>query len=277
MDTSAPIASRPALLDLITVPVPSGVFDTPPDSRHILCFHMGSPVPVSLCEGSRRRAAVRLQGQFCITPAGSSSRWLLTGPARSMLLRLSPSLLVETAAALGLGGGAGELAPLNFLCDPQVVRIGWMMRAEDHDAYPGGRLFVDSLASALAARLLGLQWRKEGGPVKPGRALPPQRLRIVMDYIETHLDEDLTLAELAAIAGYSLSHFKPLFRQAVGTPVHRFVLERRVDRARTLLLEGKKTLVEVAIEAGFSHPSHMARCMRRILGVNPSQVAASLQ
>jgi AraC family transcriptional regulator len=148
-----------------------------------------------------------------------------------------------------------------------------MMQAEDHDAYPGGRLFADSLAAALAARLLALQSRR---PVpSPGRALPAWRLRHVLEYIEANLDQDLALAELAGVAGFSLSHFKPLFRQAVGMPAHRFVLERRVERARTRLLEGRASLTDIALEAGFAHPGHMARCMRRLLGMSPSQIAAS--
>ena len=68
-----------------------------------------------------------------------------------------------------------DLAPSIHVRDPQIERIGWMMQAEDHDAYPGGRLFADSLGSALAARLLALQSRKRDADGKPARALPPWR------------------------------------------------------------------------------------------------------
>lgn len=272
---SAAGMDRAPLLDVLTSPVPSGVFDSPVDGRHVLCLHVGEPVPVSYRTDGHDRQGVRLHGQFCVVPAGASTRWVVSRPARSLLLRLAPSLLPETADAMGLGSRAGDLAPSIHVRDPQIERIGWMMQAEDHDAYPGGRLFADSLASALAARLLALQTRKAVAAGKPGRALPRWRLRHVIEYIEAHLDEALSLAELAAVAGFSLSHFKPLFKQAVGVPVHRFVLERRVERARTLLLEGKKNMSEIALETGFSHPSHMARCMRRVLGLSPAQVAAS--
>jgi AraC family transcriptional regulator len=97
----------------------------------------------------------------------------------------------------------------------------------------------------------------------------------VIEYIEAYLDKDLTLAELATVAGYSLSYFKPMFKQAVGIPVHRFVLERRIERARTRLLEGEKSVTEIALETGFAHPSHMARGMRRAIGLSPSQIAKS--
>jgi AraC family transcriptional regulator len=176
---------------------------------------------------------------------------------------------------MGLGSRGAELVPSIHIRDARIERIGWMMQAEVEDGYPGGRLFADGLASALAARVLALQSRRGASTLETSRTLPPRRLRHVLEYIEAHLDEDLTLAELAAVAGFSLSHFKPLFRQAVGMPAHRFVLERRVERARTLLLEGTLSRTEIALEAGFTHSSHMARCMRRVLGLSPSQVAAT--
>lgn len=266
---------RLPLLDVLTSPVPCGLFDSPLDDRHVLCLHLGDPVPVSYRAGNYERQGIRIHGQFCVVPARATTRWTLTRPARSLLLRLTPSLVLDTADAMGLGSRDADLAPSIHLRDPQIERIGWMMQAEDHDAYPGGRLFADSLASALAARLLALQSRHGASASKPGRALPAWRLRHVIEYVEAHLDADLTLAELAGVAGFSLSHFKPLFKQAVGMPVHRFVLERRVERARTRLLEGGRSLTEIALEAGFAHPSHMARCMRRVLGLSPSQVAES--
>src|SRR5262249_32588125 len=263
------------LLDVLTSPVPSGLFNSPRDWRHVLCIHLAGPVPVSYRMGNYERKGVRIHGQFCVVPAGVTTRWIVSQPARSLLLRLTPSLLLEAAGAMGLGSQAAELAPSIHIRDPQIERIGWMMQAEDHDGYPGGRLFADSLASALAPRLLSLESRHGASPSKPGRALPAWRLRKVIEYIEAHLDEDLTLTELANVAGFSLSHFKPLFRQAVGLPAHRFVLERRVERARMRLLEGGRSLTEIALEAGFAHSSHMARCMRRVLGLSPSQIAES--
>jgi len=270
---SSGCGNRLPLLDVLTSPVPSGVFESPLDDRHVLCLHLGDPVPVSYRVSNHERQGLRIHGQFCVVPARSSTRWIVSRPARSLLLRLTPSLLVETAEAMGLGSRAAELAPSIHIRDPQVERIGWMMQAEDHDGYPGGRLFADSLASALAARLLALQSRNGAITPHSGRALPARRLRHVLEFIETHLDGDLTLAELASVAGVSRSYFKPLFRQAVGMPAHRFVLERRVERARVLLLEGKMSRTEVALEAGFTHSSHMARCMRRVLGLSPAQVA----
>lgn len=253
------------LLDVLTSPVPQGRFDSPVDHRHVLCLHLGAPVPVSYRAGRYERQGTRLHGQFCVVPAGSSTRWTLTQPATSLLLRLSPKLMDEA------GRGAG-LASLIHIRDPHIESIGWMMQAEAHNAYPGGRLFSDSLASALAARLLAVQSGATAPVPKRTHALPQWRLRQVLEYIETNLASDLTLAELAGVAGFSLSHFKVLFREATGVPVHRFVLERRVERARMYLMEGKMSATDIALEAGFTHSSHMARCLRSVLGVSPAQL-----
>ena len=260
------------LLDVLTSPVPPGLFDSPVDARHVLCLHLGTPVPVSYRAGRVERDGVRLHGQFCVVPGGSSTRWTVSKPATSLLLRLAPAHLRATAEEMGLGSCTFDLAPAIHIRDPHIERIGWMMQAEDHDAYPGGRLFADSLASALAVRLVALQSRGRTTAPAPARALPAWRLRHVIEYIDAHLDQDLTLAELAAVAEFSPSHFKALFKQATGMPVHRFVLERRVERARLRLLEGRKSNTDIALEAGFAHPSHMARSLRRLLGLTPAQL-----
>ncbi|MFZ6759508.1 helix-turn-helix domain-containing protein [Undibacterium sp. Ji50W] len=260
------------LLDVLTSPVPTGLFNSPVDARHVLCLHLGDPVPVSYGAGRYERQGVRLHGQFCVVPGGSSTRWTLTQPATSLLLRLSPHTVSDTAAAMNLGRQNNLLAPAIHIRDPQIERIGWMMQAEDHDAYPGGRIFADSLAVALAARLFALQSRKPATDPVAGRSLPAWRLRHVIDYVEAHLDSDLTLAELAAVAGFSLSHFKSLFRQATGMPVHRYVMERRLQRARQLMMEGKQSMTDIAMETGFAHPSHLAGSMRRVLGFSPAQI-----
>ncbi len=265
-----PVRDEVPLLDVLTSPVPHGRFDSPVDGRHVLCLHLGAPVPVSYRAGRYERQGTRLHGQFCVVPAGSSTRWTLTAPATSLLLRLNPSLMRDTAEHMRLDP---ELAPAIHIRDPHIERIGWMMQTEEQDGHPGGRIFADSLASALAARLLALQTlAARQPPASPVRALPAWQLRAVQDYIEANLDQDLTLAELAAVAGFSVSHFKELFRHAAGVPVHRFVLARRVERARQLLQSGQLTNTEIALEAGFAHPSHMARSIRQSLNLTPAQL-----
>jgi AraC family transcriptional regulator len=95
------------------------------------------------------------------------------------------------------------------------------------------------------------------------------RLRRVLGYIEENLSGDVSLAAIAAISGLSLSHFQRAFRRATGFSVHQYVIRRRVDRAKTHLVDEKLSLSEVALTVGFSHQSHLAYHMRRLFGVSP--------
>jgi AraC family transcriptional regulator len=251
---------------VLTSPVPSGRFDSPIDHRHVLCLHLGGAVPVTYRADGIERRGTRLHGQFCVVPAGSSTRWTLSASAISLLLRLAPEQIAEAAEAMRLTPEAADLSPAIHIRDPRIEQIGWLMQAESNDGYPSGRLFADSLACALAARLLKL-----GSPqaqlADQTKAMPAWRLRKVFDYIETNLGEDLKLASLAEVAGFSVSHFKALFRNAVGMPAHRYVMHRRVERACVCLASGMNTM-DAALATGFAHPSHMTRCIRAIRGAH---------
>jgi len=199
-------------------------------------------------------------------------QWTMAAPADSLVLRLSPSLVKETAQTLRLKPATARIAPALRIRDPHLEYIGWRLDAERAAGYPYGRVFLDSLAVAIAGRLLQRTGHTAADPTVSRRQLPRWRLRTVCDYIRANLDRDLSLEELAHVAGFSVSHFKPLFRQAMGLPVHRYVVECRVERARQLLLERDQALCDIALEAGFCHQTHMARCLRRVLGISPADV-----
>jgi AraC-like DNA-binding protein len=111
-------------------------------------------------------------------------------------------------------------------------------------------------------------------PVRHG--LPTYRLRQVLDYITAHLDQDLSLADLARTAGMSPHHFAVLFRQRMGTSPHRHVVEQRIERAKHLLRDHTRSILDVALASGFESQSHFGRVFRRVVGVTPSDYRAAL-
>ena len=94
----------------------------------------------------------------------------------------------------------------------------------------------------------------------------------MLSYIEDNLSQDLSLQTIADVSGLSASYFKTAFRTSVGHPVHQYVIQRRVERARSLLAEGQLPISQVALETGFAHQSHLAYHMRRLLGVTPKTI-----
>jgi AraC family transcriptional regulator len=152
--------------------------------------------------------------------------------------------------------------------DERIEHIAWALKAELEAPVPSGRLYTESLGFALAARLAedaGVQ------PLVSSRRLTPQQCRRLVEFIEDNLDQELGLAELATVAGLSLSQLKLLFRQTMGQPVHGYVIARRIERARTLLTSGM-AISQAALATGFAHQSHLAHWMKRLLGVSPREL-----
>ena len=100
--------------------------------------------------------------------------------------------------------------------------------------------------------------------------LAPARANRVCEYIDTHLQETIALEVLAQIAQLSVHHFARAFRQTLGIPPHNYIVHRRVEHAQQLLRNTDLPLSEIAIVAGFTDQSHLARHFRTITGVSPS-------
>jgi AraC family transcriptional regulator len=98
----------------------------------------------------------------------------------------------------------------------------------------------------------------------------PQAKR-VLEYIESNLARTLTLRELANINGLSTYHFARMFKTAMGVTPHRYVLERRVERAKAMLRTTRVTLADIGLSAGFCGQSHFTTAFRRLTGMTPAE------
>ena len=161
--------------------------------------------------------------------------------------------------------------------DPVIERIAGLGRVELARKGAGGRLYVELLATALAIHLLRNYSAAMPHRTRHKGGLPPAQLRRVVDHINAHLSEDLGLIELAAVTGLSPHHFGEAFKAGTGTSPHRYVIERRVDRARELLRDQKRTISEVAYDVGFSSQSHLTFNFRRLTGLTPGRFRRSLE
>jgi AraC-like DNA-binding protein len=88
----------------------------------------------------------------------------------------------------------------------------------------------------------------------------------VCEYIEANLSRDITLTELAELAGLSRFHFARSFRRSMGLPPHRYLLQQRIERAKELLAPGTLPVGEIAAGVGFSGATSLARTFLRVTG-----------
>jgi AraC family transcriptional regulator len=208
-------------------------------------------------------------GTIFVLPRGTIDEIRWTGPTHRIAAALHPRFLAnaldETAHEREI-----ELTEHWNLTDPNIMAVQLAMRTDLEAGSPAGRMYGESLANALAVYLLKRYAVKPHVPAVYRGGLPRYRLKRVIDYIDENLSSDLTLAQLATIAGMSPHYFAELFRQSTGRAPHQFVLLRRIDLAKQRLRDPRRSVMEAGLDAGFQNPSHFARVFRKWVGISPS-------
>jgi len=209
-------------------------------------------------------------GTTFVLPQGTVDelRWL--GPTHRIAVALHPSLLLS-AIDETIGQNHIELIEHWNVTDHHIMSVLLALRTDLDAGSPAGRLYGESLANALAVYLLSRYAVQRRVPTVPKGGLPRYRLMRVLDYIGDNLAEDVSLSDLAELAGMSAHHFAELFKRSMSCTPHRYVLQKRIERAKSALRDPRCTVLEAAVVSGFPNPSHFARMFRRFVGVSPSQ------
>ena len=245
---------------------PAGCVELPAIAEHRVSVHASTATP-SGCRAAGLRY-VRVRGDVDLTPADQVGGYDADLPSESLDVRVPTGLLERVAEELGRPRAAAGLELRHLVRDDRIAHLAWALDAELRAELPAGPLLVDSIGVALATQLLGLHAAAAAAPV----GLSPRQLQRLVDHIEAHLDAPLSLATLSGVAGVSAAHLRHWFKRKMGSSVHRYVVRRRVERARVLLLQRTLPASQVALAAGFAHQTHMARWMRRELGVTPTEL-----
>ena len=237
---------------------PAGVVEVPARDHPVVVIHFGPSVYIHCRRGPYRHSGLSVHGDIDIVPAGIPSRWEMKETDRVILVDVDNQPDVEIVNRFQIR-------------DRQLETLGRRMKTEMDAGYPNGRLYLDSLGCSVAEHLRARH--SSVSPAEPCKGGLGPQLKQVIAYVEDNLSQDLSLKELASVAGVSVSHIKTTFRESVGLPVHQYVIQRRVDRAQVLLKEGKLPISRIAAETGFAHQSHLSYHVRRLLGVSPSESA----
>ena len=212
--------------------------------------------------GHPRRCASHVGGR-------ADSEWL-AGAFEILVLALAPSF-VQHAAHEFTGTDPLELRNQRAIRDAQFLYLGLALQVEIAAGCPGGRLYGEALATALAVHLL------QHYAVHPPQlrsfhgGLPKARLRHVLEYMQAHLEQDLSLAALAAATQMNPYYFSRLFKQSTGLSPHHYLLRQRIERAKELLTGPRRRIAEVSQELGFANQSHFATTFRALVGMTPRE------
>jgi AraC family transcriptional regulator len=251
----------------------AGEVISPRSNYHRVTVALTAIRGVAHIEGGPERSLLFSPGELSFTPGGVSTRTIL--PAARVMQAAQRPATYDTIISEIVRGGSVHFEPRHPINDPLVLQIVSTLAYEMESGFLD-HILVDALNTALAVRIV----RHFVDPLKiaqpSSNGMSRERLRRVCDYIEAHLDDRLTLADLAGVACLSPYHFSRSFKQSVGVGPQRYVMERRIERAKALMRRTRQPLASIALEVGFTDQSHLTGVFRRETGMTPGRFRAAL-
>ncbi|HWS86840.1 MAG TPA: AraC family transcriptional regulator [Pyrinomonadaceae bacterium] len=265
-DIKAWLTALPPAVDTLHIPSVSEPF---------LAWTTSGEVDFEEREGGQPWVTNRIRkGSFFLTTGGApyDVRWKAVSPEpfETMLVFIElPVLRRALEEVFGPDATHARLRDASAFDDEALNSLLGLLRGElmREQASP---LFVQSLARMIAVHLA--REYGETGEETHGSSpsLPGHKLRQITDWMAEHLAEEFNLDRLAARAGLSRFHFQRLFKAATGVTPSCYHIDLRINEARRLLRETKMSVVDVALEVGYTNPSHFAQLFRRETGLSPS-------
>jgi AraC family transcriptional regulator len=175
----------------------------------------------------------------------------------------------------GSGITCPTISPRLFFFDQALWDTALKLKAEVGNSDPSSLPYVEALSLVLMHELARLErtTHETIGPLRGG--LPVRQQKRVVEFIEDHLAEEITLTTLAKLVDLSLHHFAHAFKQSFGVPPHRYHMTRRLNRARDLLQRSALSVTQIGIQIGFRETSSFTRSYRKFNGVTPSEFRRS--
>jgi AraC family transcriptional regulator len=129
--------------------------------------------------------------------------------------------------------------------------------------------YAETLAELLVFELARVTSGRRDPRSAPS-GLTERQVRLITDYMDGHIDEKMTVADLAALVDLTRYHFIRSFKLSTGMPPHQFMIHRRIDRAKDMLTERDASVAEIAERTGFGSSVQFTRTFRRIVGTTPT-------
>lgn len=254
----------------------------PTHAHHCIAYCVNQPAYLRRrLEGGTDEEMTLRPRQFFIIPGGRRSEWHRRGRTEMLMLYIRQELLDAVAGELSSqhrhDGGLDIDVPLGtsdpFLEQFALAVLNTLRSREDGSS----ALYMEALARAAAIHLLrthrpGMGSKVPTAPARPGSG---RALARIPAYIDAELDGDLSLETLAREADLPVNTFLRSFRNNHGTSPHQYILARRVERAKALLISTDRPIAEIALDTGFASQSHLTTAFGRLTGLPPGSYRRS--
>lgn len=214
-------------------------------------------------------------GLVAIHPADTPVRWEWDTRLSFTMMSLDPEYLNKVAReTFDLDPAQVKLKTVVGQRDAVITSIAGSLIREVMNGDAGSRLYAESLANLLSVHILRNYTVQPHAIEKEKLLSQPRAVVQALNFIHQNYALDISLADIAAAAHLSTYHLTRVFKKATGMSPHQYLVQVRVNSARSLLTAGAgdRSLAEIAAAVGFSDQSHLTRHFKRVLGVTPRQL-----
>lgn len=273
--------TRPEAADLMTVAWFQAAPDRMPEEvfgeHHVLLNLNPEPHRVQNRRDGVLHDFTYRQHEIVVTPAGMRSGWRWFATSDVIVVTLDPAKVAGFAEReLGLLLTDRQLADLRVFHDPDLCRAGEMIRDTLETNDLASAVMFESLARVFLVKLLQRYGTSHAESAELSARFTARHFRRVIDYIRTHLDDSVTLDDLAREAAMSPSHFSRVFRQTLGKTPMQYVLNYRIEQAARMMADPARPLGDIAMACGFADQAHFSRSFKQVMGEAPRAWRAKL-
>lgn len=158
----------------------------------------------------------------------------------------------------------------NYSIQGQMQTLVQLFIEEARQNAPGKYIQLGNLSRSIALHILRLVMQNESRTARSSSGCDHYKIKYVIDYIQDNHRTDCSLLEMANISGMSQYHFIRLFKKSTGKTPHEYLLDMKIEKAKQLLMDKDKTIIEICFESGFNNTSHFTRIFKKRTGTTPS-------
>lgn len=245
-------------------------------ASHTMTLKLDAPIQGERWLDGHFQKEARWHGTSMLLPANVPHRYATKYAGEFLLLALDPQIF-STIAQGWIEEAHIQLIPhFGTQEDPLIFGIGQALKVELESGCLGGRLYTESLITTLAVHLLHKYSTFVPAAPTCSDGLPQHKLQRAIAYIHEHLNTNISIADIAAELGISSYYFQRLFKRSIGITPYQYVIQQRIEHAKSLLKYKELGIAEIALKCGFKNQAHLTDTFRKCLKTTPKVYRDSL-